>query len=388
MKENLISRRANSVGRTKIRKMYELEKTLDNVISFTVGEPDFNTPENIVRACERALAEHKTGYAPNQGVLELREAIAERILETHGVKYNPENEILITAGGMNALRAASEALTNPGDEIIVPDPYWCNHYHHPLMELGVAVRVPVDESSNYMYDPEKLEGYITEKTKAIILNSPSNPTGRVMDRATMEKLCKLCVKYDLILISDEVYEHIIYDDTEFVSPVMFEGMRERTVLCNSFSKSYAMTGWRIGYAAGPEEIIGAMLRINENTLASPTTFVQYAAVEALRGPQDAVKNMVSSFERRRDILLEGINSIPKLSCPKLQGAFYAFVDIRGTGLTDDEFCERLLLEKRVSTTPGSGFGENGAGHIRMSYALSEEDLREGLARMREFVESL
>ena len=388
MKENLISRRANSVGRTKIRKMYELEKTLDNVISFTVGEPDFHTPENIVRACERALAEHKTGYAPNQGVFELREAIAERTLQTHGVQYNPENEILITAGGMNALRAASEALTNPGDEIIVPDPYWCNHYHHPLMELGVAVRVPVDESSNYMYDPEKLESYITDKTKAVILNSPSNPTGRVMDRATMEKICKLCIKHDLILISDEVYEHIIYDDTEFVSPVMFEGMRERTVLCNSFSKSYAMTGWRIGYAVGPEEIIGAMLRINENTLASPTTFVQYAAVEALRGPQDAVKNMVSSFERRRDILLEGINSIPKLSCPKLQGAFYAFVDIRGTGLTDDEFCERLLLEKRVSTTPGSGFGENGAGHIRMSYALSEEDLREGLSRMREFVESL
>ena len=388
MKENLISRRANSVGRTKIRKMYELEMTLDNVISFTVGEPDFNTPENIVRACEKALAEHKTGYAPNQGVFELREAIVERTLETHGVKYNPVDEVLITAGGMNALRAASEALTNPGDEIIVPDPYWCNHYHHPLMELGVAVRVPVDESSNYMYDPDKLEGYITEKTKAILLNSPSNPTGRVMDRATMEKLCKLCVKYDLILISDEVYEHIIYDGAEFVSPVMFEGMRERTVLCNSFSKSYAMTGWRIGYAVGPAEIIGAMLRINENTLASPTTFVQYAAIEALRGPQDAVRNMVSSFERRRDILLEGINSIPKLSCPKLQGAFYAFVDIRGTGLTDDEFCERLLLEKRVSTTPGSGFGENGAGHIRMSYALSEEDLREGLFRIREFVESL
>ena len=169
---------------------------------------------------------------------------------------------------------------------------------------------------------------------------------------------------------------------------MFEGMRERTVLCNSFSKSYAMTGWRIGYAMGPAEIINAMLRINENTLASPTTFAQYAAVEALRGPQDAVKNMVKSFEKRRNILLEGINKIPGLSCPALQGAFYAFVDIRGTGLSDDEFCERLLLEKRVSTTPGSGFGENGAGHIRMSYALSEEDLVEGLSRMREFVESL
>ncbi|MBQ2841349.1 MAG: pyridoxal phosphate-dependent aminotransferase [Oscillospiraceae bacterium] len=388
MKENLISRRANSVGRTKIRKMFELEKTLDNVISFTVGEPDFHTPEHIVRACERALAEHKTGYAPNQGVLELREAVAERTLKTHGVKYDPETEILITAGGMNALRAASEALVNQGDEVIVPDPYWCNHFHHPLMELGVAVAVPVDAASNYMYDVARLEGYITEKTKTIILNSPSNPTGRVMDRATMKKLCELCIKHDLILISDEVYEHIIYDDTEFVSPVMFDGMRERTILCNSFSKSYAMTGWRIGYAVGPADIINAMLRINENTLASPTTFAQYAAVEALRGPQDDVKKMVSSFEKRRDILLEGINKIPKLSCPKLQGAFYAFVDIRGTGLSDDEFCERLLLEKRVSVTPGSGFGANGAGHVRMSYALSEDDLREGLLRIGEFIETL
>ncbi len=388
MKKDIISQRANSIGRTKIRKMYELEKTLDNVISFTVGEPDFHTPENIVRACEKALAEHKTGYAANQGVPELRRAISDRTFKTHGIKYNPETEILITAGGMNALRAASEALVNPGDEVIIPDPYWCNHFHHPLMELGVAVAVPVNADSNYMYDVSKLEDYITEKTKVIILNSPSNPTGRVMDKETMAQLCRLCIKHDLILISDEVYEHIIYDGIEFVSPVMFEGMRERTVLCNSFSKSYAMTGWRIGYAIGPAEIISAMLRINENTLASPTTFAQYAAAEALYGPQTDLQNMVKEFQKRRDILFEEINRIPGLSCPKLQGAFYAFVNIDKTGLSDDEFCERLLLEKRVSVTPGSGFGANGAGHIRMSYALSEEKLREGLARIREFAEEL
>ncbi len=388
MKENLISRRANSVGRTKIRKMYELEKTLDNVISFTVGEPDFHTPENVVRACEKALSEHKTGYAANQGVFELRRAISDTIFKTHGVRYNPETEILITAGGMNALRAASEALINPDDEVIVPDPYWCNHFHHPLMELGKAVAVPVSEETNFMYDPDELPKYITDKTKTIILNSPSNPTGRVMDEDTMRRLCEVCKKYDIVLISDEVYDHIIYDDIKFCSPVMFEGMRERTIICNSFSKSYAMTGWRIGYAAGPEEIINAMLRINENTLASPTTFAQYAAVEALLGPQDEAKAMVKSFEHRRDIMVEEINKIPMLSCPKLQGAFYAFVDIRGTGLSDDEFCERLLLEKRVSVTPGSGFGANGAGHVRMSYALSEKDLLEGLSRIREFVDSL
>lgn len=388
MAREWISARSNVIGRTKIRKMYELEMQYDDVVSFTVGEPDFHTPQHIVDACLASLEAHRTGYAPNQGVLELRKAVSERITQTHGVTYDPETEVIITAGGMNALRSAAEALFDPGDEVIIPNPYWCNHMHHPLLEMAKAVQVPVWEKDNYMYDVASLEQYVTPKTKVIVLNSPSNPTGGVISKEQMEALCQFCIDHDLFLISDEVYEHIIYDDLKFYSPVMFENMRERTLICSSLSKSYAMTGWRLGYAAGPKEVIGAMLRINENTIASPTTFVQDAAIAALRGPQDARDAMVRTFEKRRDLLYEQINEIPGLRCSKPQGAFYAFVDIRGTGLTSEEFSVRLLQEQQVSVTPGDGFGAAGEGYVRMSYALSTELLLEGMKRIRAFVASL
>ena len=387
MAKNFISKRANMVGRTKIRMMYEMEMQYNDVISFTVGEPDFATPENIVDACKASLDAHQTGYAPNQGVLALREAVARRILKTHDVHYDP-SEILITAGGMDALRMAAEAVIDPGDEVIITNPYWANHLHHPLLELGRAVQVPVNAETNFMYRVEDLEQYVTEKTKMIVLNSPSNPTGRVMDRETMGKLCEFVRKHDLLLLSDEVYEHLIYDDTEFVSPLMFDGMKERTILCSSLSKTYAMTGWRLGYACGPVGVISAMLRMNENTIASPTTFVQYAAIEALDGPQTAVENMVASFKERRDIICKELNSIRGIHCMVPQGAFYVFADIRGTGLSSEEFSIRLLQEKQVSVTPGNGFGAAGEGYVRMSYALSKEKMLEGTRRIREFVESL
>ena len=378
-----IARRANRVGRTKIRMMYEMEAAYGDVISFTVGEPDFHTPENIVAACKASLDAHQTFYAPNQGVLPLREAIARRIRKTHGIQLDP-SEILVTAGGMDALRMAAEALVDPGDEVILPNPYWVNHYFHPLLELGTPVLVPVDESGNFMYRVETLARYVTEKTKLIVLNSPSNPTGRIMDRQTMERFCAFVREHDLLLVSDEVYEHLIYDGAEFCSPLMFPGMKERTILCSSLSKTYAMTGWRLGYACGPREIIAAMLRMNENTIASPTTFVQFAAVEALDGPQDAVAQMVEVFHQRRDLLCRGLNEIPGIRCAVPQGAFYVFADIRGTGMDSETFCMRLLQEQHVSTTPGSGFGSAGEGYIRLSFALATDKLLEGLRRIRAF----
>lgn len=381
------SKRANSIGRTKMRMMFELERKCKNVISFSVGEPDFHTPENIVEACKRALDEHRTGYAPNQGVEELRRAAARRIKRTHGVDYDI-SEIIITSGGINALRAAAQAIIDPEDEIIIPNLHWPNHHNHPVLEMGVPVEVPVSAETNFMYDPDTLEKYITPKTTAIVLNSPANPTGAMMDRETMRRFCEVVKKHDLLLVSDEVYEQLVYDGTEFVSPLMFEGMKERTILCNSLSKGYAMTGWRLGYAAGPQEIISAMLRMNENTLANPTTFVQYAGIEALDGDQSAVEEMRRAFERRRDIIWEGLNAIPGITAVKPQGAFYIWADIRGTGLTSDEFATRLITEKSVGLTPGSGFGGGGEGYVRLSYALSDEDLKEGLRRIAEFVASL
>ena len=382
-----ISDRANKVGRTKIRMMYELEAQFDDVVSFTVGEPDFPTPDNIVNACKESLDKHQTFYAPNQGVFELRSAIARRVKKTHGVEFD-ESEILITAGGMDALRMAAEATLNPGDEVLIPNPYWANHLHHPLLELAAPVQVPVTAESNFMYDVDNLQQYVTDKTKMIVLNSPANPTGRVMDRKTVEKLCEFVKKNDLLLVSDEVYEHLIYDDNEFVSPLMFDGMRERTIMCSSLSKTYAMTGWRLGYACGPKDIISAMLRMNENTIASPTTFVQYAAIEALDGSQDAKEKMVATFKERRDIICKELNSIPGIKCMVPQGAFYVFADISGTGLTSEDFSVRLLKEKQVSVTPGDGFGTAGEGYVRMSYALSTERLLEGTKRIREFVANL
>ena len=387
MPERFISKRANMVGRTKIRMMYEMEKQYPDVISFAVGEPDFPTPENIVAACKESLDAHQTGYAPNQGLLKLREAVSRRVKKTHGINYDP-SEILITAGGMDALRMAAEAVIDPDDEVMITNPYWANHLHHPLLELGRAVQIPVSAETNFMYRVEELDCYVTDRTKMIVLNSPSNPTGRVMDRGTMKKLCEFVKKHDLLLVSDEVYEHLIYDDTEFVSPLMFDGMKERTILCSSLSKTYAMTGWRLGYACGPADIISAMLRMNENTIASPTTFVQHAAIEALDGPQDAVAHMVATFQERRNIICRELNSTPGISCMIPQGAFYVFVDIRGLGMSSEEFCLRLLREKQVSVTPGDGFGSAGEGYVRMSYALSTEAVLEGTKRIREFAETL
>lgn len=387
MYENMISKRANAVGRTKIRMMYELEAQYDDVISFTVGEPDFPTPENIVAACKASLDAHQTFYAPNQGVYALRQAVARRVQKTHSVTYDP-SQILITAGGMDALRMAAEAVIDPGDEVIITNPYWANHYHHPLLELGTAVQVPVTAESNFMYRVEDLERYVTARTKMIVLNSPSNPTGRVMDRQTMGRLCEFVKRHDLLLLSDEVYEHLVYDDCPFCSPLMFEEMEQRTILCSSLSKTYAMTGWRIGYACGPEPVIAAMLRMNENTIASPTTFVQYAAIEALNGPQDAVEQMKAVFRQRRDLICRELNAIPGITCMLPQGAFYVFADIRGTGLGSEEFCIRLLKEQHVSVTPGNGFGSAGEGYVRMSYALSTAKLLEGVKRIRQFVQTL
>ena len=381
------SKRANSIGRTKMRMMFELERECENVISFSVGEPNFHTPENIVEACKRSLDRHQTGYAPNQGVVELREAVARRIRRTHGVDYDI-SEIIITSGGINALRATAQAIIDPGDEIIIPNLHWPNHRNHPILEMGRPVEVPVSAETNFMYDVDTLQRYVTPKTTAIVLNSPANPTGAMMDRETMRRLCDFVKANDLMLVSDEVYEQLVYDGTEFVSPLMFEGMKERTILCNSLSKGYAMTGWRLGYAAGPAEVISAMLRMNENTLANPTTFVQYAGIEALDGDQSAVERMRRAFQERRDIIWEKLNAIPGISAHKPQGAFYIWADIRGTGLSSDEFATRLIREKSVGVTPGSGFGSGGEGYVRLSYALSTEDLLEGLRRIEAFVASL
>ena len=387
---NRVSKVGGCLERSSIRVLLEKQNTIakscDDMISFTIGEPDFPTPPNIVEAA--ALREGKTKYAPNAGIPELRQAIAQDIKKNYGVEYNSETEIVITPSGMDTLRLAAQALLDDDQEMIVNDPCWSNHPNHSKMAHGKPVFVPLKEENNFAYSIEDLEAAVTEKTKVILLNYPNNPTGAVISYEDLTAFCDFCKRHDLIVISDEVYHKIIFDGLKFYSPAMVEGMKERVIISQSFSKTYAMTGWRLAYAAGPADLIEAIGRLNENSISCVNTVVQWAGVEALTGTTEYVDAMVAEFQRRRDIVYQGINEIPGLSCVKPQGAFYAFVNIKGTGLTSAEFSNRLLEEKHVGTVPGTGFGISGEGFVRLSYATSTENIREGLRRMGEFVAEL
>ncbi len=387
-----VSKTGKCVERSSIRvfleKQIQIAKTCGDMISFTIGEPDFLTPPNIVEAAKKALAEGKVKYAPNAGLPELREAVSRDLLRTHGVSYDPDKEVVITPSGMDTLRLAAMAVLDDGDEMIVNDPCWANHPNHSKMAHGKPVMVPVHEKDNFFYNLEELETFVTPRTKAILLNTPNNPTGAVMSEEELIRFCEFCKKHDLIVISDEVYYNIIFDGLKFKSPAMVEGMKERVVISQSFSKTYAMTGWRLAFAAGPADIIEAMGLLNENSISCVNTFVQWAGIEALEGTRQYIDAMVAQFQNRRDIVYEGINSIDGLSCVKPRGAFYAFVNIRGTGLSSEEFATRLLEEKHVGLVPGTGFGASGEGFVRISYATSTENIREGIRRIGEFVKEL
>ncbi|MCI9067756.1 MAG: pyridoxal phosphate-dependent aminotransferase [Lachnospiraceae bacterium] len=387
-----VSKTGKCVERSSIRvfleKQNQIAKTCGDMISFTIGEPDFLTPPNIVEAAKKALAEGKVKYAPNAGLPELREAVSRDLLRTHGVHYDPEREIVITPSGMDTLRLAAMAVLDDGDEMIVNDPCWANHPNHSKMAHGKPVMVPVHEKDNFFYNLEELETFVTPRTKAILLNTPNNPTGAVMSEEELIRFCEFCKKHDLIVISDEVYYNIIFDGLKFKSPAMVEGMKERVVISQSFSKTYAMTGWRLAFAAGPADIIEAMGLLNENSISCVNTFVQWAGIEALEGTRQYIDAMVAQFQNRRDIVYKEINAIDGLSCVKPRGAFYAFVNIRGTGLSSEEFATRLLEEKHVGLVPGTGFGASGEGFVRISYATSTENIREGIRRIGEFVREL
>jgi len=275
---------------------------------------------------------------------------------------------------------------DPGDEIILTDPFWTNHPSQVLMTGAIPRFVKVYEEDGFAYNPDNVRKAINSKTKAILINSPANPTGSVAGREVLEEIAKMAIEHDLIVITDEVYQHLIYDGAEFVSIASIPGMKERTVIIDSFSKAYAMTGWRIGYAAGCREILQNMIKLHENVVSCITTSSQYGAIEALEGPQDYLKYMLEKYAARRNLIVEGINSIEKLSCIKPKGAFYAFPNITGTGMKSEEFAVELLKKTGVVVVPGSGFGEAGEGFIRISYATSEENIKEGLRRIKAFVE--
>ncbi len=384
-----LARNARLIPPSGIRRIFNLAVGQKDCIRFTLGEPDFHTAPHIVRAGCRALEGNENHYTENAGLLELRTAIAWRVQEKKGLKADPATEIMVTNGGMEALYLSLHAILDPGDEVIVGSPLFSNYLGEIISCGGVPVCVELKESRDFVIDPAEVERAITPRTKAILLNSPSNPLGSVTGPLVLEQIADLAVRYDLYVLSDEVYEEFNYDDqVPVVSIATLPGMRERTVVIDSFSKTYAMTGWRVGYAVGPEPIIRLMTHNQEGVISSVSACAQYAALEALRGPQDFIGEMIRAFKARRDILVDGIGQVPRVTCRRPKGAFYVFANITGTGMASEEFAVRLLNEAHVAVVPGSAFGPGGEGYIRMSYVVFEDNIREGLRRMAAFTAAI
>lgn len=383
-----LAKRISSVTGSAIRRMVGKSYGLDNVISFAFGEPDFVTPQHIIQAGIKAMEEGRTFYTPNAGIPELRDAIAASY-GPRGMAYSRDN-VIVTVGGCEALLLSVLTLLDPGDEVIISNPYWANYNGFVSEMYAIPVLVDVYEKNDFMFDPADIEKAITPRTKAILMNFPSNPTGGLATRENLEAIAQLAIQHDLYVITDEMYRRLIYTDETFVSIAEIPGMKERTIIVDGFSKAYAMTGWRVGFAVANEEIIKGMTKMQENAVSSVFEPVQRAALAALKGSQQPVADMLEHYRARRQLMLEGLNTMMhgKITCREPKGAFYMFPNITGTGLSSEEFSNRLLDEKHVVTVPGTGFGSNGEGFIRLSYATSEANIREGLKRIQEFVEAL
>lgn len=368
-----------------IRQMFDKAIGMTDVVSFTVGEPDFSTPDNIVEAAIKALRNGEHHYTPNAGIMPLRQAISKAMKKSHNLEYAPENEIIVTAGGMEALMLTMMTILDSGDEFILGDPCWTNYSRQVYICSAEPKFIPVRAENNFTISPEDLEAAITPKTKGFLINSPANPTGGIASRELLEKLAEIAIKHDLYVISDEVYGRLLYDGNEACSIATLPGMKERTIIINSFSKAYAMTGWRVGYAMGPSAVIKNMIKLQENVAACVNSSAQFGALEALEGPQDAVDNMVAIYARRRKLIIDEFAAIPGLYCFAPQGAFYAFVDISELGMKASDFAMDILEKDRVIVVPGHAFGEGSDKYVRLSFATSEEAIREGTARIRHYV---
>lgn len=386
IKPEFISDRVRTLPASGIRRFFELTANMDGVISLGVGEPDFVTPERFSQAAFRAVAQGETHYTSNYGLPELREAVSDHLERLYGVRYDPRNEILITIGVSEGLMLALLAILNPGDELLSPDPYYVAYL--PVCQLAGGVFVPVATGmeTEFRVSAQDLQAHLTDRTKAILLGYPSNPTGAQMTREGLAEIADLAAKRDLIVISDEIYDRLSYGMPHTCFPSL-PGMRERTILLGGFSKAYAMTGWRVGWTCAPADLLEAMMKIHQHIIMSAPTPSQYAALEAIRNGEEETQRMVEEFDSRRRLIVDGLNDMG-LTCFDPHGAFYAFPSVRSTGLDDIEFAERLLMEEKVAVIPGSTFGDCGRGHVRCCYATPHALIEEALERMRGFVAKL
>src|SRR5438093_5480751 len=373
--------RATGVPPSLIRHMFELAQTVPGAISLAVGEPGFPTPPHIVEAGRQALLDGYTRYSPNAGYLELREAIADKLRKANGLDVDAATQVFVTVGAMEALMLTFLVALDPGDEVLVTDPSYTNYAGQITLAEGRPVFVATDPDRGYLPDAGALEAAVTPRTRAILINSPSNPTGAVYPRDLLHDVAELARRHDLLLVSDEAYEALVYGDIRHVSPGAFPGLADRTVSIYSFSKEYAMTGWRVGYLAGPAPMLRVMATVQEQMASCVNAGAQRAALAALRGPQECVEAMRRAYERRRDLVVERLNRIPGVRCPRPDGAFYVFPDVRAITRDTKTLAERLLFEHGVVVSPGEAFGPRSAGFLRLSYASSERDLDEGLRRL-------
>ena len=378
-----VSRRVREIPASGIRRFFDLAGSMDDVISLGVGEPDFDTPRQLTEAAIRALHEGHTHYTSNYGLLELRRGVSSHLERLYGVRYDPASEIVITAGVSEGLLLAAHSVLDPGDELLCAEPSFVAYMPCVTLAGGAFVPVPTEEESGFLVRAADLEDGVTSRTKAILLSYPNNPTGAAMARDDLLPIADLAARRNLLVISDEIYDRMTYgfEHTCFAS---LPGMRERTILLGGFSKSYAMTGWRVGWACAPAGILEAMMQVHQYIIMSAPTPSQYAAIEALRSGEDDVQAMLREYDRRRRLIVNGFNGLG-LTCIEPRGAFYAFPSIRSTGLSDEEFAEQLLREEKVVVVPGSAFGACGAGHVRACYAAPYGQIEEALARIGRFV---
>jgi aminotransferase len=379
-----ISARVAAVPPSGIRRFFDIAATMDDVISLGIGEPDFVTPAPIVRAGIRSLEHGETHYTSNSGILALRQGLTAHLERLYGVSYNPETEMLITVGVSEALLLACMAILDPGDEVIVPEPCFVAYQPTVIFGGGVPVAVPTRVENDFQVTVADLERARTPHTKAVLLGYPNNPTGAVLERSRLEEIARWAAEHDLLVISDEIYDRLVYGVPHTCFATL-PGAWDRTILLGGFSKSHAMTGWRIGYVAAPDELLAAMRKIHQYIIMSAPTTAQEAAIEALKGGEPYVEEMRLEYDRRRQLIVNGFRSLG-LACFEPRGAFYAFPSVAVTGLSDADFSERLLMEEHVAMVPGSAFGESGRGFVRASYATALPKLELALERIGRFVE--
>ena len=384
MRPSYLSERVANLRPSGIRKFFDIAATMKEVISLGIGEPDFTSPQCILEAGVQSLRAGETHYTSNAGILELRQAVAEHIARLYQVGYDPLNEVIITVGVSEALYLAMTALLNPGDEVIIPTPCFVSYQSEVVLAGGVPIEVPNRKENNFDLDPEALKAALSPRTKAILIGFPNNPTGAVASRESLLELSRLAEEHDLVIISDEIYDRLVYG-VEHICFAGLPGMKARTLTLGGFSKDYAMTGWRIGYAAGPAELIKGLVKIHQYTVMSAPTMSQVAALEGLRNGESFVKEMLAEYDRRRKLIVNGLNRLG-LETVEPHGAFYAFPQIALSGMSDEDFAQKLLQEEHVAVIPGSSFGAGGEGFVRCSYSTSYEKIEEALFRIERFMQ--